>query len=191
MTGSTGRWNEIVATRSCCGGVEHCARIAMAQFRGDLALVEMHARLPEGGENMSLELTTLVWAVALAFVQMLIALSGAILQIGLPRLADNRADMPVLTGWAGRAQRAHVNMLESLVLFAPLVLIAENANKINVVSGAGVQLYFWARVGYAVVYIAGIPWLRTAVWGASVVGMIMVFSVLFWAIVPDWIIALF
>jgi uncharacterized MAPEG superfamily protein len=124
---------------------------------------------------MSLELTTLVWAVALAFVQMLIAFSGATLQAGLPRLAGNRADMPALTGWAGRAQRAHFNMLESLALFAPLVLIAEIADKINVVTGTGVQLYFWARVVYAVVYIAGIPWLRTAVWGASVVGLIMIF----------------
>jgi uncharacterized MAPEG superfamily protein len=128
---------------------------------------------------MSLELTTLVWAVALAFVQMLIALSGATLQIGLPRLAGNREDMPALTGWARRAERAHVNMLESLVLFAPLVLIAHVTDKINVVTGAGVQLFFWARVAYAVVYIAGVPWLRTAVWGASVVGMIMVFVELF------------
>jgi uncharacterized MAPEG superfamily protein len=124
---------------------------------------------------MSLELTTLVWAVALAFVQMLIAVSAAILQVGVPRLAGNRADLPALTGWAGRAQRAYTNMLESLALFAPLVLIAEIADKINVVTGAGVQLYFWARVVYAVVYIAGVPWLRTAVWGASAIGLIMIF----------------
>jgi uncharacterized MAPEG superfamily protein len=28
-----------------------------------------------------------------------------------------------MTGWAGRARRAHLNMIENLVLFAPLVLI--------------------------------------------------------------------
>ena len=128
---------------------------------------------------MSLELTTLVWAVALAFIQMLIAVSGATLQVGLARLAGNRADMPALTGWAGRAQRAHVNMLESLVLFGPLVLVAEIADRINVVTGIGVQVFFWARVVYAVVYIAGIPWLRSAIWTVSMAGMIMVFAELF------------
>src|ERR1700733_8462762 len=45
MTGSTRRWNEIVATHSSCGGVTHCTRVALAQFRGDLALIEMDAAL--------------------------------------------------------------------------------------------------------------------------------------------------
>jgi uncharacterized MAPEG superfamily protein len=30
-------------------------------------------------------------------------------------------------------------------------------------------------VVYAAVYCAGIPWLRTGVWGVSVVGMVMIF----------------
>jgi uncharacterized MAPEG superfamily protein len=34
----------------------------------------------------------------------------------------------------------------------------------------------WARVAYAVIYVIGIPWLRTAVWFASVIGLVMIFS---------------
>jgi uncharacterized MAPEG superfamily protein len=97
---------------------------------------------------MQPELTLLVWAVVLTFVQMLVAVAGATLQVGLPVLAGNREGLAVFTGWAGRAYRAHRNMLESLVLFA----------------------------AYAVIYLAGIPWLRTAVWAVSVVGLIMIFS---------------
>src|SRR2546421_466007 len=52
------------------------------------------------------ELTLLVWAVLLTFVQMLIAVSGATLQVGLPTLAGNREGLPPCTGWAGRAGRA-------------------------------------------------------------------------------------
>jgi uncharacterized MAPEG superfamily protein len=118
----------------------------------------------------------LVWAVVLTFVQMLVAVSGATLQVGLPTLAGNREGLAACTGWAGRAQRAHHNMLESLVLFAALVLVAVVAQKTNSTTAAGAQLFLWARVAYAVIYVIGIPWLRTAVWFASVIGLVMIFS---------------
>src|SRR5919197_3427301 len=124
---------------------------------------------------MKPELTLLVWAVLLAFVQMLIAVMGATLQIGLPALAGNREGLAPCTGWAGRAARAHHNMLESLVLFAALVLLAVVAGKTNSTTLLGAQLFFWARLAYAVVYLAGIPWLRTVVWFVSVVGLALIF----------------
>lgn len=125
---------------------------------------------------MQPELMLLVWAVVLAFVQMLIAVSGATLQLGLPTLAGNREGLAPCTGWAGRAQRAHHNMLENLVLFAALVLVAAVAQKTNSTTLHGAQVFFWARVAYAVIYLIGIPWLRTAVWTVSVIGLIMIFS---------------
>jgi uncharacterized MAPEG superfamily protein len=118
----------------------------------------------------------LVWAVLLTFVQMLIALSGATLQVGLPALAGNREGLAPCTGWAGRAARAHHNMLENLVLFASLVLVAALAGKTNATTLLGAQLFFWARVAYAVVYLGGIPWLRTAAWLVSVIGLALIFS---------------
>ena len=125
---------------------------------------------------MKLELALLVWSVALAFVQMLVAASAATLQVGLPKLAGNRDNMPPLTGWAGRAERAHLNMLESLVLFAALVLVALVAGKTNAMTALGAQLFFWARLVYAPVYLAGVPWVRTAVWLVSVIGLILIFA---------------
>ena len=131
--------------------------------------------LQKWGRAMSLELTVLVWSVALAFIQMLVAASGAILQFGLPDLAGNRENLPPATSWAGRAQRAHRNMLENLVLFAVLVLVTEITNKNNAMTGLGVQVFFWARVIYAVIYVIGLPWLRTGVFAISAVGMILIF----------------
>ena len=124
---------------------------------------------------MKPELMWLLWALALTFVQMLVAVSGATLQVGLPALAGNREGLAPCTGWAGRAQRAHHNMLESLVLFAALVLIAVITNKTNSATLLGAQIFVWARLVYALVYMAGIPWLRTLVWLASVVGLILIF----------------
>ncbi len=124
---------------------------------------------------MKPELTFLVYAVLLTFVQMLIAVTGALLQVGLPTLAGNREGLAPFTGWAGRAARAHRNMLESLVLLAALVLVAVAAGKTNASTLLGAQIFFWARVAYAAVYLAGIPWLRTGVWFVSVVGLVLIF----------------
>ena len=124
---------------------------------------------------MTPEMMYLVWAAALTFVQCLIAVMGAQQQFGLPKLAGNREGLPEVKGWAGRATRAHRNMLESLVLFAVLVLVAQIAGVRNGMTLLGAELFFWARVAYAVVYVAGIPWLRTAAWGVSIVGLLLIF----------------
>jgi uncharacterized MAPEG superfamily protein len=124
---------------------------------------------------MKPELMLLVWAVLLAFAQMLVAVGGATLQVGLPALAGNREGLAPCTGWAGRAARAHHNMLENLVLFAALVLVAVAAGKTNSTTLLGAQLFVWARLAYAVIYVAGVPWLRTAVWLVSVIGLALIF----------------
>src|SRR5881394_2885841 len=124
---------------------------------------------------MKPELMLLVWAVLLAFAQMLVAVGGATLQVGLPALAGNREGLAPCTGWAGRAARAHYNMLESLVLFAALVLVAVIAGKTNSTTLLGAQIFLWARVAYAVIYVAGVPWARTALWLVSVVGLALIF----------------
>lgn len=124
---------------------------------------------------MKPELTLLAWATALAVVQAVIAVQGALMQVGLPMLAGNREQMPEITGWGGRAARAHRNMLENLVLFAALVLAAVVAGKTNAMTLLGAQIFLWGRVAYAVVYVVGIPWLRTGVWSVSVAGLAMIF----------------
>ena len=128
---------------------------------------------------MSPDLQMLVWSAALALAQMLVAVFGAQSQVGLPRLAGNREGLPPLTGWADRARRAHLNMLENLVVFAIAVLVAEAAGRANETTALGAMLFFWARLAYAFVYVAGIPWLRTALWAVSIAGILLVLSQLF------------
>lgn len=124
---------------------------------------------------MSIDLKLLLWSLALTVVQMVVAVIGAQSQVGLPKLVGNRDDLPVLQGFAGRAQRAHRNMLESLVLFAILVLLAQVTGKANATTALGAQLFFWGRLAYALIYWIGIPWARTAAWTVSIIGLIMIF----------------
>jgi uncharacterized MAPEG superfamily protein len=111
----------------------------------------------------------------LTLVLAVIAVSGATLEVGLPKLAGNRENMPEMSSWAGRAARAHSNMIENLVLFAILVVAARFANISNAMTLLGAQLFFWGRVAHAIIYIIGIPWLRTAAWLVSVVGLLLIF----------------
>jgi uncharacterized MAPEG superfamily protein len=66
-------------------------------------------------------------------------------------------------------------MLENLVLFAALVLVCAAANKTNATTLLGAQLFLWARLAYAVIYLAGVPYLRTAAWLVSVIGLVLIF----------------
>ncbi|MGE0846501.1 MAG: MAPEG family protein [Flavobacteriaceae bacterium] len=63
--------------------------------------------------------------------------------------------------WAVRAQKAHYNAVENLVIFAALVLAAGIVGVSTPVTAAAAWIYFVARVVHYVVYVAGIPVLRT------------------------------
>jgi len=125
---------------------------------------------------MNTELTLLAWAAALAIAQLLIAIVGAMTQFSLPVLVGNRETPVEGKGWVGRAQRAHRNLLESLVPFAILVLVANAVAVSNATTVLGAELFLYARVVYALIYLAGITWLRTVVWGVGLIGMLMILS---------------
>ena len=125
---------------------------------------------------MTPELMYLVWSAAWTVILVVIAVAGATLEVGLPKLAGNRDGLPEMSGWAGRAARAHRNMLESLILFAVLVVAAHLSGVHNGMTLLGAQLFFWGRVAHAAIYLAGIPWLRTVAWGVSIAGLVLIFT---------------
>jgi uncharacterized MAPEG superfamily protein len=125
---------------------------------------------------MTPDLKYLVWSAVLAFLQSVVAVLGAIGAVGLATLAGNREGLPPIEGWAGRAARAHRNMLESLVLFATLVLVVHVTQRANAQTALGAAVFFWARVAYAIVYVVGIPWVRTGVWAVSVAGLVIILA---------------
>jgi uncharacterized MAPEG superfamily protein len=124
---------------------------------------------------MSPDLKILVWTVVLTFIEMIVAVLFANEQLGLGMLAGNREGLPELTSFAGRAQRAHRNMLESLPLFIALVLVTQTAGKTNSATLIGAELFFWGRLAHWLIYTIGIPWLRTLAWIVSVIGLITIF----------------
>jgi uncharacterized MAPEG superfamily protein len=123
---------------------------------------------------MSIELTLLIWSAALAIVQVAVAFLATTLEFGLPDMPGGGEKPLPPDSFAGRAQRASQNMLESLVPFAVLVLAAEITNKANASSDLGAEVFFAGRVIYAAVAIIGLPWLRTGIWCVSIAALLLV-----------------
>jgi uncharacterized MAPEG superfamily protein len=129
---------------------------------------------------MTVEMQMLVWSVTLGLIQLLIATTATLGQCGLSWMASPRDGTPVvLTGMAGRLERANANFLATFVFFAALVLAGYVLQRHTSTTALGAQIYFWARVIYLPIYALGIPYLRTLIWTASIVGIVMLLTPLF------------
>ena len=69
--------------------------------------------------------------------------------------------------WAQRLMKAHANAVENLVVFATLVLVASALGISGSSLAMAAMIYFWARVAHAIVYVLGLPWLRTLAFTAG------------------------
>jgi len=81
--------------------------------------------------------------------------------------------------WGMRANRAHINAVETFAPFAVLVLIAHIAGRENGTTAFWTIAFFWVRLAHAIVYIAGVPFIRTVLF---VLGFVAVCG-LFWEVV--------
>ncbi len=124
--------------------------------------------------ELSMELTMLMWAVVLYVVQIMLAALAADIQNGMAWGLGNREDIPVVLGWGGRAQRAHVNMSESLLPFACLILIAYSLDRTGGLSALGAQIFLVSRLAHALLYITGVKVLRSLAYFGGVGGMVVI-----------------
>ena len=95
---------------------------------------------------------------------------------GLMAAMSNREKDEPCNGFPARTERAARNMLENLVLFSALVLVAAAGGVGNPKVELGARIFFWARLAYIPIYMVGIPVARTGVWAISVIGMGMIFA---------------
>lgn len=84
--------------------------------------------------------------------------------------------------WAQRAQRAHANAVENLVLFAPAALAVHLLQRGDGFTTIACALFLSSRLVHYVVYTLGIPVLRTlAFFGGWTATMMLVARLLGWA----------
>ena len=92
---------------------------------------------------------------------------------GILLATGNRDNLPIASPLACRANRAARNTVDNFMLFAALAIVAHVAGAQSPKVLLGAEVFFWSRLAYLIVYYAGIPVLRTIVWGVSIVGLAM------------------
>jgi len=112
-------------------------------------------------------MTGLFWVPYILNRAMTSGFAGA---LGTPKMDDP----PVEAEWAKRAQRAHYNAIENLVVFTALIAVAQLAGISTPVTAFAAALYFWARLGHFVVLTAGIPYARTLIWTVGWVAQMLI-----------------
>ena len=77
--------------------------------------------------------------------------------------------------WGQRANRAHLNAVESFAPFAALVLIAHVANKADGAIAFWAAAFFWVRLAHAVVFCLGFPFIRTLLFVLGWIAVVAIF----------------
>lgn len=76
--------------------------------------------------------------------------------------------------WAKRAWRAHMNAVEFFPVFAALILVAHLTKTANDQVVIAAMVYFFSRLAHYILYILGIPVLRTV---AFIISMTALFFI--------------
>lgn len=130
--------------------------------------------------GMTTEIQMLAWAIVLGLLHVVLGVALVTREKGLKwNMGARDAEGAPVGAVTERVNRALRNFLESFAFFAAAVLAAAVAGRLDGNTALGAQLYFWARVAYLPLYAAGVPYLRTLVWGVSIAGLLMVLSALF------------
>lgn len=80
------------------------------------------------------------------------------------------------TTLAGRGERAVRNQVESLIMFVPVVMVAQLADIHTVMTVLGAQIYLLSRVLYMPLYWLGVPVLRTLAFAGGLAGILIIFA---------------
>ena len=121
----------------------------------------------------STEIWVLGWSAVLLIVQV-IAQACATYDLGPKYLFSPRDEGRVSRSTvAGRLLRALRNLLETYPAFVALVLALAVTRKTGGIAATGAVLWLVARVLYVIIYAAGTPVVRTLIWFASIIGLLM------------------
>ena len=126
---------------------------------------------------MSFELMVLATATLWGFLQLVAAAQAAKAQYGLKWAASPRdVEMPPLAPIPGRINRNFRNYMETFPFFAAAVLTVQTAGVHNELTYWGSIAYVGGRIAYTVLYISGIPLIRSLFWNIATFGMLAILA---------------
>ncbi|MDB4261705.1 MAPEG family protein [bacterium] len=128
---------------------------------------------------MTTELTLLILSVGLLMLTLLIQASAGILSNGLMAQAGSRDELPEKKVFHARVTRLRDNMIENLLMFAPVVLVAQAMGVSNDMTILGAQLFFFGRLAHAVIYLMAVPLVRPVAFAVAWAGILLIARQLF------------
>jgi len=128
---------------------------------------------------MTTELTLLILSVGLLMLTLLIQASAGILSNGLIAQAGSRDELPEKKVFHARVTRLRDNMIENLLMFAPVVLVAQAMGVSNDMTILGAQLSSFGRLAHAVIYLMAVPLVRPVAFAVAWAGIILIARQLF------------
>jgi uncharacterized MAPEG superfamily protein len=99
----------------------------------------------------------------------------------MPAIGTPGAGYPIDPPWADRARRAHLNAIENLAVFAPLVLVAAIVQVSTAATILSAQIYVVARIAHYVIYAAGVPVIRTVAFFVGACATLVIAAALFYS----------
>tara|TARA_A100001037_G_C15126543_1_gene626472 strand:+ start:1284 stop:1649 length:366 start_codon:yes stop_codon:yes gene_type:complete len=115
---------------------------------------------------------------ALCLVLPFIYVPARIVSWGLTDVVSYPENPPSVPAWSARLKLAHSNLVENLIPFACLVLVAQAASVSTSLTVFGAALFFWSKVAHALLYALKVAWFRTIAHAGAVVGMALIFIAL-------------
>ncbi len=122
---------------------------------------------------MTIEMKLLLWSVVLGLLQCLATGMAITAQRGIQFGGSARDDQQPIGGIGGRVIRAFSNFKETYVFFVALVLVGQVLDRHSTLTVIGANLYFWARIVYWPLYVAGVPMVRSLVWVVAIAGIVL------------------
>ena len=113
---------------------------------------------------MSSELNILALYGLYTALILLLQVTGAMGQLGMGYLLSSRDEHRTLTGITGRLDRALVNSVTAMALFAPAILILAVKEEFSATTLTAAQAFLIARILYVPAYALKLTGVRTLFW---------------------------
>ena len=124
---------------------------------------------------MTTELSVLAWGCVLALLHVFLAVHFKTRQYGAKwNMGARDGELPPPQPIVGRLNRAQANFYETFPLYAAAALIVTYAHLNTRWTAIGALVWLGARAFYLPLYALGVPYLRSAAWVVSLVGIAMV-----------------
>ncbi len=129
---------------------------------------------------MTTELYWLILSILLTAVLWMPYIINRLLEHGIFNGAwDPDGKTATKVAWAQRLMDAHVNAVENLVIFAPLVIITHILEMNTDLTATAVLLYFFSRLAHAILFTFRVPVLRVVAFlGGFTAQMMLIFNLL-------------